>query len=105
MTSRRDDPGSADDPTSSPTDEAPRGDGDPDDLAAGLGNGAPDDEVPPVRRPGRSSGGQVLGAAMLGLGQVIEPDKARVDIEVEAPTDPLDDDPLAGVDFGDLPEL
>lgn len=88
-------------------DPHPGGGHDHADRVAGLGNGGPagnDDATPPPRRPAKSGGGQVLGAAMLGLGQVIEPEKASVNIEIEAPSDP-DDDRLPDLDFGDLPDL
>ncbi len=51
----------------------------------------------------RSSSSAVLGAAMKGLGMVIDPDKVDVQIEFAAPSDPEDD--LVPLDFGDLPPL
>ena len=51
----------------------------------------------------RSAGSAVLGAAMKGLGMVIDPDKVDVQIEFAAPSDP-EDDPVP-MDFGDLPPL
>ncbi len=47
----------------------------------------------------------VLGAAMIAVGEILEPEKARVDIEIqaEAPAEPYDL-PFT-VDFGGLPEL
>lgn len=55
----------------------------------------------PSRR--RSS---VLGAAMIAVGEIIEPEKTRVDIEIaaEAPDQRISDLPFE-VDFGDLPDL
>lgn len=60
------------------------------------------DETEPRPRP-RSAGSTVLGAAMLGVGRVLEPDKTEVQIEILAPGDP-DDQPF-DLDFGDLPPL
>jgi hypothetical protein len=51
----------------------------------------------------RSTGSSVLAAAMLGMGQVLEPEKTQVQIEIEAPGDP-DDQPF-DLDFGALPPL
>ena len=55
-------------------------------------------------RPRRQS--SVLGAAMIAVGEILEPEKTRVDIEshAEAPSDPSHGLPFE-LDFGDLPEL
>lgn len=54
-------------------------------------------------RPARSRGGTVLAAAMLGLGEILEPEKTKVVIEQES-DDPWKD---AGLDlsFDALPSL
>ena len=57
---------------------------------------------PSALRP-RSTGSSVLAAALLGMGQVLEPEKTQVQIEIEAPGDP-DDQPF-DLDFGVLPPL
>lgn len=54
------------------------------------------------RRANAARGG-VLGAAMLAVGELIEPTKT--DVVIEQPADTDNDDPLAGLDFGDLPPL
>ena len=46
----------------------------------------------------------MLAAAMLGLGEVLEPQKTSVEIEQVAEDDQPDDLPFA-IDFGDLPSL
>ena len=55
----------------------------------------------PIRERTKGTGGAVIGAAMLGLGQVYEPQNTDVNIEVEAE---LDSDGM-DLDFGDLPGL
>ena len=56
-----------------------------------------------AQRAGTTVAGAVVTAAMLGLGDVIEPEKARPDIEIvsEAP----EQEPLDELDFGSLPPL
>lgn len=49
--------------------------------------------------------GGVLGAAMLAIGEIIEPTKTNVTIEQTADADRDTDDPLADIDFGSLPPL
>ena len=58
-----------------------------------------------MQRKKRAGGvrGGVVGAAMLAVGEIIEPHKAEVSIEQQADVDT--DDPLAGLDFGSLPPL
>jgi hypothetical protein len=60
--------------------------------------------VRPARRPQRHS--SVLGAAMIAVGQIIEPEKTRVDIEiqVESSDESSLDLPFV-IGFGDLPDL
>lgn len=55
----------------------------------------------PARRRGGGAG--LLGAAMLAVGEILEPEKTRVEI-VQTDDEPLDDLPF-GIDFGDLPPL
>lgn len=55
---------------------------------------------PPVRKTGQ---GSILAAAMLAMGEILEPEKTKVVIE-QADDDPLDDLPFT-LDFGDLPPL
>ena len=55
----------------------------------------------PIKERTNSTGGAIIGAAMLGLGDVYEPQNTDVNIEVEAD---LDSDGL-DLDFGDLPGL
>ena len=56
------------------------------------------------RRSQRRS--SVLGAAMIAVGEILEPEKTHVDIEIEAeaPEDESYDLPFT-VGFGDLPAL
>lgn len=56
-----------------------------------------------AQRAGTTVAGAVVTAAMLGLGHVIEPDKARPDIEITA--DAPEQEPLDELDFGSLPPL
>ncbi|MFN3216422.1 MAG: hypothetical protein ACE367_08015 [Acidimicrobiales bacterium] len=63
---------------------------------------APTPSGPPSRRRGGGGAG-LLGAAMLAVGEVLEPEKTRVEI-VQTDDEPLDDLPF-GIDFGDLPPL
>ena len=53
--------------------------------------------------PRRAGQGSVLGAAMLAVGEILEPDKIRVEIQQEN-DDPEPDLPFT-LDFGDLPPL
>ena len=63
---------------------------------------ASSDVVPPPRaRAG--TGATVLAAAMLAVGEILEPEKTEVTMEQVADADL--DDPLAGLDFGDLPPI
>jgi hypothetical protein len=61
---------------------------------------------PPVTAPTprQTATGSMLAAAMLGLGEVIEPEKTRVEIAVEVIL-AKDSDTGLDLDFGDLPEL
>ena len=63
-------------------------------------DGEPDPR--PVKRS--TSGATVLAAAMLGLGEVLEPQKTAVEIAQVADDDEPDDLPFP-MDFGDLPSL
>ncbi len=66
-----------------------------------------DEELPepkPLPKPKVSGGAAtVLGAAMLAVGDILEPDKTTVEI-VETNDDPVDDLPF-DIDFGNLPPL
>lgn len=55
------------------------------------------------RNRGQAVRGGVLGAAMLAVGEIIEPTKT--DVAVEQAADESTDDPLGGLDFGELPPL
>lgn len=62
------------------------------------------DETPtPRRRTG--GGGTVLGAAMLAVGEILEPHNANVEIQEEATSDLLDPPDGLQLDFGELPDL
>lgn len=72
------------------------------ELRPAASTSAPSDPTL-AQRAGTTVAGAVVTAAMLGLGHVIEPEKARPDVEItaEAPeTEPLDT-----LDFGALPPL
>lgn len=64
----------------------------------------PADAAAAMERRQKASKGGVLGAAMLAVGDIIEPTKVGADVEIVAQADD-DTDPLAGLDFGDLPPL
>ena len=64
--------------------------------------------LPPVTEarpspPRRTGQGSVLGAAMLAVGDILEPEKTKVEIQQEN-DDPEPDLPFT-LDFGDLPPL
>ncbi len=50
-----------------------------------------------------SAGGSALGAAMVALGEILEPEKTRVELQQED-DEPEPDLPFT-LDFGDLPPL
>ena len=50
-----------------------------------------------------SAGGSAIGAAMVALGEILEPEKVRVEIQQED-DEPEPDMPFT-IDFGDLPPL
>lgn len=56
-----------------------------------------------VRKVTGSAGGSALGAAMVALGEILEPEKTRVEIQQED-DEPEPDMPFT-IDFGDLPPL
>jgi len=68
-----------------------------------VGGGASGDQRPTPRTRGgrRSGGGAALAAAMLAVGDILEPQKTEVEIAVEADADGLPFD----LDFGDLPPI
>lgn len=51
----------------------------------------------------KTAGASVLAAAMLAVGEILEPEKTEVTIEQLAEADM--DDPLAGLHFGELPPI
>ncbi len=57
----------------------------------------------PQRVTRSSSSGSVLAAAMIAVGEILEPDKVRVEIQQEAPDET--DELLSSLHFGDLPPL
>ncbi|MGI9577629.1 MAG: hypothetical protein ACR2OH_05490 [Microthrixaceae bacterium] len=78
-----------------PTDPPPPED-DGDDVASAA------EDVPGPKSKGGGSA-TVLGAAMLAVGEIFEPEKTTVEI-VQTNDDPIDDLPFS-IDFGDLPPL
>lgn len=69
------------------------------------GEDLPEEDLPARSKARRSVAGAALAASMLGVGEIIEPEKTSVDIEqvADAPDDL--DDGLLNLDFGDLPPL
>jgi hypothetical protein len=63
----------------------------------------PVEPTPPRARKARGGSATALGAAMLALGEIFEPEKTTVEI-VQTDDDPVDDPPF-DLDFGDLPPL
>ena len=66
----------------------------------------PRDYQPPdglMRKAAGSAGGSAIGAAMVALGEILEPEKTRVEIQQED-DEPEPDLPFT-IDFGDLPPL
>ena len=66
----------------------------------------PRDYQPPegvMRKVTGSAGGSAIGAAMVALGEILEPEKTRVEIQQED-DEPEPDMPFT-IDFGDLPPL
>ena len=66
-----------------------------------VDSAAPQPEEAPRQRAG--SGSAMLAAAMLAIGEIVEPHKIDVHIEAEASEDGADE-PWT-LDFGDLPPL
>lgn len=60
-------------------------------------------EPAPRRRPAARNA-PILAAAMLAVGEILEPEKTEVELEVADLGDGLTDLPIA-IDFGDLPDL
>ena len=65
----------------------------------------PDGPLPAATRITKKSGGAatVLGAAMIAVGEILEPQNTNV--ELEQPADSLDDDSELDLTFGDLPPI
>lgn len=70
------------------------------------GTGEAGDATPGAapRRRG-TGGGSMMAAAMLAVGEILEPQKTHVEIEEEAPGDLLDPPDNLELDFGHLPDL
>ena len=83
------------DPDSEPLPPSDADDGDEEEAAA-------EGKAPAKSRGGSAQGG-VLAAAMLAVGEILEPEKTVIEIE-QANDDPVDDPPFK-LDFGDLPPL
>ncbi len=64
----------------------------------------PEGDDPPPPKPRAGPGASVIAAAMLGLGEVLEPEKTKVDIEEQSEADDQDD-LLIDLHFGDLPPI
>ena len=69
-----------------------------------IDDSAFDGPPPTIRQKvGGNTAAAIASAAMLGIGEVLEPEKTRAKVEIvnEAP----DDQPIIDLDFGDLPDL
>ncbi len=78
-------------------------DNDVNDAEAAADDSTPSDGVPKAKSARR---GSMLGAAMLGLGEVLEPEKANTDVVVESRLDTDDDlGKKFDLDFGQLDDL
>ena len=64
----------------------------------------PDLADPPPRPPRRGGASPALAAAMLAVGEIIEPEKTRAEI-VQTDDRPVDDEDDLDLDFGDLPPV
>ncbi len=74
-----------------------------DDTESSESANAPETPKPKLKS---ARTGSVLGAAMLGLGEVLEPEKANTDVVVEAKLDSDDDlGKKFDLDFGQLDDL
>ncbi len=63
-----------------------------------------DEQAPAAPKRSRSAGSAtVLGAAMIAVGEIVEPEKTNVEI-VQTDDEPLDEPPF-NLDFGSLPPL
>ena len=74
------------------------------DLSAPIDDAAFDGPPPTVRQKvGGSTAAAIASAAMLGVGEVLEPEKTAAPVEIvsESP----DDEPIIDLDFGSLPSL
>lgn len=72
------------------------------ELADAADPAAPSSDTPSPPRRVRPGAAPMLAAAMLAVGEIIEPEKTEVEIAVEA-GEPLDDG--IKMTFGDLPPL
>ena len=62
-----------------------------------------DTPIPPKKKKGGGGSATMLGAAMLAIGDIFEPEKTTVEI-IQTDDDPIDDPPF-DLNFGDLPPL
>jgi len=62
----------------------------------------PVSETKESKKP-KGAGSVILGAAMIAVGEILEPDKTSV--EITEVSDDHEPDPPLGFDFGDLPPL
>ena len=77
---------------------------DPPDQAERDGEDEAEEQSAPEAKKSKGGGATtVLAAAMLAVGDILEPEKTTVEIE-QASDDPLDDLPF-DIDFGNLPPL
>lgn len=77
---------------------------DPPDEAERDGEDEVDESAAPqAKKPKAGGATTMLAAAMLAVGDILEPEKTTVEIE-QASDDPLDDLPF-DIDFGNLPPL
>ena len=62
-----------------------------------------DPSKPNASKKTKGSGAVILGAAMIAVGEILEPDKTSV--EISEASDDHEPDPPLGLNFGDLPPL
>ena len=62
-----------------------------------------DPSEPNASKKTKGPGAVILGAAMIAVGEILEPDKTSV--EITEASDDHEPDPPLGLNFGDLPPL
>ena len=62
-----------------------------------------DPSEPTASKKTKGPGAVILGAAMIAVGEILEPDKTSV--EIPEVSDDHEPDPPLGLNFGDLPPL